>query len=146
MSRFGENLRKIRNERGMSQDEMATLLGTSKQVISRYENGQRNPKVSVAQDYADRLGVSIGFLTGDTTGEEEIEELKSSVTEAQRKLREIAEGLPTAKHSKGWKMLSRGFTRMESEREEDYNRILSMLGAAYPEFFYEGDDDDDPRP
>ena len=67
MSRFGESLRKIRIEKGMSQDELASLLGTSKQVISRYENNQRSPKVSVVADYADKLGVSISYLTGDAT-------------------------------------------------------------------------------
>ena len=38
---FGDRLREIRKERNMSQDEFAQLLGTSKQVLSRYETGQR---------------------------------------------------------------------------------------------------------
>ena len=63
MSCFGENLRKIRNEKGLTQDELASLLGTSKQVISRYENDLRSPKVSVVADYAEKLGVSIDELT-----------------------------------------------------------------------------------
>ena len=37
---FGDRLRAIRKEKGMSQDEFAKLLGTSKQVLSRYEIGQ----------------------------------------------------------------------------------------------------------
>ena len=65
MSPFGENLRKIRNSRGMSQEEFADLLGTSKQVISRYETAQRSPKVSTVAEYAGKLGVSISELTGD---------------------------------------------------------------------------------
>ncbi len=65
MSTFGDNLRKIRKEKGMTQDELAVLLGTSKQVLSRYENGQRSPKISVVADYAEKLGVSIGDLTVD---------------------------------------------------------------------------------
>lgn len=65
MSPFGENLRKIRNLRGMSQEEFADLLGTSKQVISRYETAQRSPKVSTVAEYAAKLGVSISELTGD---------------------------------------------------------------------------------
>ena len=48
----------------MTQEEFARLLNTSKQVISRYESGQRSPKVSVVGDYATRLGVSISDLTG----------------------------------------------------------------------------------
>jgi len=65
LSPFGDNLRKIRNSRGMSQEELADLLGTSKQVISRYETAQRSPKVSTVAEYAEKLGVSISELTGD---------------------------------------------------------------------------------
>ena len=64
---FGENLKRLRLERNMSQDDLALLLGTSKQVISRYETGQRSPKVSVVAAYAEKLGVSISMLT---TGED----------------------------------------------------------------------------
>ena len=47
---FGTKLKKIRIEKNMSQDEMATFLGTSKQVISRYETNQRTPKITTAQE------------------------------------------------------------------------------------------------
>lgn len=63
MSTFGDNLRKIRKEKGMTQDELAAVLGTSKQVLSRYENGQRSPKVSVVSEFAEKLGVPINALT-----------------------------------------------------------------------------------
>lgn len=65
MSDFGKNLRAIRLSRGLSQEELASLLGTSKQVISRYENGQRSPKISVASEYARKLNVSLRVLNGD---------------------------------------------------------------------------------
>lgn len=65
MGSFGENLKKIRMEKKMSQDEMAALLGTSKQVISRYENDLRSPKVSVVGEFAQKLGVTVGVLTGE---------------------------------------------------------------------------------
>ena len=48
----------------MSQEELAKLVGTSKQVISRYETGQRSPKLSVVQRYAERLGVPVDVLAG----------------------------------------------------------------------------------
>ena len=44
---FGDILRQIRAERGLSQDELAALLGTTKQVISRYETKKRVPRLSV---------------------------------------------------------------------------------------------------
>lgn len=65
MSDFGRRLRQVRQEMKMSQEEFAALLGTSKQVISRYENGQRSPKISVAADYAQKLGIPLGALNDD---------------------------------------------------------------------------------
>lgn len=62
---FGVNLKKLRKQRGLSQDELATLLGTTKQVISRYENSQRVPRVSVVTEYARRLGVPLSTLSGE---------------------------------------------------------------------------------
>lgn len=61
---FGANLKNIRDMRDMSQDELAVLLGTSKQVISRYETGQRTPKITTVDEYAEKLGVSPFDLAG----------------------------------------------------------------------------------
>jgi len=66
MSQFSENLRRIRFERHMTQEEFAQLLGTSKQNISRYESGAVSPKISTAQAIADKLGVSLTELSGPT--------------------------------------------------------------------------------
>lgn len=66
---FGTNLKKLRKDRSLSQDELAALLGTTKQVISRYENGRRIPRLSVVSEYARRLGIPLSSLSGeeDTT-------------------------------------------------------------------------------
>ena len=59
---FGDKLKQIRITRNMSQDDFATLLGTSKQVISRYENNLRTPKLTVAKKFSDILNVPLEFL------------------------------------------------------------------------------------
>ncbi len=68
-STFGERLREIRQERSLSQEKMAKLLGTSKQILSRYELGQRSPKIEQVQRYAQKLQVSVDYLLGDTETE-----------------------------------------------------------------------------
>ena len=52
---FGTKLRAIRVEQGMSQEELAHLVGTSRQVISRYENAQRVPSISIVSQLAGAL-------------------------------------------------------------------------------------------
>lgn len=92
MSSFGENLRNLRMERGLSQEELARLLGTTKQVISRYENGQRSPKVTIVAAYAEKLGVSIGYLTSNTF--DDLRRGLSPSPEVASVLREVRDSLP----------------------------------------------------
>ena len=65
MSIFGENLRRIRKERKLSMDALAEMAHTSKQVLSRYENGERTPKISMAKNIADALGIPLLDLMSD---------------------------------------------------------------------------------
>ena len=62
---FGDILKQIRRERGLSQDELAALLGTTKQVLSRYETKKRVPRLSVVADYAQKLGIPLSMLSGE---------------------------------------------------------------------------------
>ena len=66
---FGARLRQIRKELGETQDEFAARIGTSKQVLSRYESGQRIPKISLAEKYSKSLGVSVDYLMGESVQE-----------------------------------------------------------------------------
>jgi transcriptional regulator with XRE-family HTH domain len=59
---FGDILKQIRRERGLSQDELAALLGTTKQVLSRYETKKRVPRLSVVADYAQKLGIPLSLF------------------------------------------------------------------------------------
>ena len=72
---FGDRLRQIRKEQGLSLEELGKVLGTSKQVLSRYETNQRAPKVSIAAEYAKKLNVSLDFMMGDTKEEMSFYEL-----------------------------------------------------------------------
>lgn len=66
MATFGEKIKLIRDKRNLTQEELAQLLDTSKQVISRYEKNQRTPKITVAQKYADKLNVDLSYLIDDS--------------------------------------------------------------------------------
>ncbi len=67
--KFGDCLKELRLQKGMSQDELAKLLGTTKQVISKYETNQRTPKITVANEYAKKLNVNLNYLLGEDESE-----------------------------------------------------------------------------
>ena len=63
--KFCEKLKLLREERNMSLSEFANLLGTSKQVLSRYERGENTPKITTVAHYAKVLDVSLAYLMKD---------------------------------------------------------------------------------
>ncbi len=52
-------IEEIRNERGMRQEELAKLLGVSRQTISSLENGRYNPSIGLAYKVAKLFGRTI---------------------------------------------------------------------------------------
>lgn len=66
---FGERLRQIRKEQNLSQDALAQILGTTKQMLSRYELNQSSPRIEQVQKYAEMLRVPVDYLLGDTEAE-----------------------------------------------------------------------------
>lgn len=55
-------IRVLRVKRGMSQDDLAALVGCSRQSISLYESGSVQPSVLIARRIADAFGVSLDEL------------------------------------------------------------------------------------
>lgn len=58
-------LRQLRLERGVSQDVVAEACDISRVALTRYENGQRLPRIEIASRLADYYGVSVDYLLGN---------------------------------------------------------------------------------
>lgn len=56
--KLGENLRKIREAKGISQADICRITGMDRGYISRVENGTRNPTISNLEKIAKALGVT----------------------------------------------------------------------------------------
>ena len=63
---LGANLRALRKEKGLSQEDMGEFLGIDRTYVGAIERGERNPSLRVVQDLADGLGIrAIELLDGD---------------------------------------------------------------------------------
>jgi len=60
------NLRKLRASKGISQQQLADVIGTSQQSINKYENHSVEPDISMLMRMADYFGTTIDFLVGYT--------------------------------------------------------------------------------
>ena len=74
-----EIIRDIRNDKDMSQTDVAKVLGTSQQHYSKYENGETEIPVRVFTTLADFYGVSIDYLLGRPAGRQSYDVLGSKI-------------------------------------------------------------------
>jgi len=63
---IGKRITELRKERNMSQDDLASDLHVSREVVAKWENGTRDLKTQYTSDIAEFFGVSADFLLGKT--------------------------------------------------------------------------------
>ncbi len=59
-----ENLRRLREEAGLSQRQLAELVSVSQQSINKYENHNIEPDIATLIRIADAFSVSVDYLIG----------------------------------------------------------------------------------
>lgn len=62
LKKFGVNLKRVRKEKGISQEELANALGFSQPHIVKIELGQVNTSISHVSAIAKALDVSVSYL------------------------------------------------------------------------------------
>lgn len=70
-SYLGQQVRALRNERGLSQAQLAEAAGTSEEWIRRIERGARSPSFDTLEALSAALGVTVARLFAGFGGEGE---------------------------------------------------------------------------
>jgi transcriptional regulator with XRE-family HTH domain len=65
-SDFGERIRQLRKQRGITQQTLANILGITKTMISAYENGVRKPSYENLMELALFFDISMDWMFGNT--------------------------------------------------------------------------------
>ncbi len=60
--KLGDNLKRIRTEKGISQGDIARALEVDKSFVSNIENGKTNPTLATITKLAKAIEVSVGEL------------------------------------------------------------------------------------
>ncbi|NMO95696.1 helix-turn-helix domain-containing protein [Paenibacillus lemnae] len=66
---YGERIAELRDQRGWTQEELATSVGITRAALSHYEKNRRKPDFETLTALADRFDVSIDYLIGRTQNE-----------------------------------------------------------------------------
>ena len=75
--KIGSFLKELRNEKGITQEQFAEILGVSGRSVSRWETGSNMPDISLLVEIADYFDVSIPeIINGERKSEKMNEEVK----------------------------------------------------------------------
>lgn len=90
---FSERLKKIREQKGLTQEQLAQRSGLSRRMIQKYESGVARPRFDASEKIASALEISVSELLGEngtlvaqavekygSRGAKQAEELMSEVT------------------------------------------------------------------
>ena len=80
MREYKDILREIREDRKLSQKEIAEVLGTRQTYYSRYETGEHEVPTRVLDKLADYYGVSVDYILGRTESTQGVDALSRPVT------------------------------------------------------------------
>ena len=109
---FGEQLRKRREELGMSRDTLAELLGVSRSAIGNYEIGVSTPKEDVLLRLFDALRVDPNYLYQGSFRH------AFTYTEEERRMVERYRALPLTGRQ-AVRSVMEGFSALEEELRQD---------------------------
>ena len=115
---FGDVLKKLRKEKGMTQRELANEMRISHSSIGLYEQNRREPEYELLCKFADFFNTDIDYLLGRTLknkkenadsrkAKKHLERLQRETTKIENELSEIDE-------------------EMNGEAAYDYNRLSEL--------------------
>ena len=79
---IGKRIAALRREKGLKQDDLAQMLEVSPQAVSKWENDQTCPDISLLPKLAKILGVTVDELL---SGKQELQPVVTLVPKEQRK-------------------------------------------------------------
>lgn len=79
---LGNNIRNIRKQHGLRQEQLAEAMGVSIASVSKWENGQCAPELTVLMELADFFEVSMDTLVGHSLNADRLEALIAQMEDA----------------------------------------------------------------
>jgi transcriptional regulator with XRE-family HTH domain len=106
MLNIAENIKRLRQEKGVTQEELATTVGVTFQAVSKWELGHGYPDITFLPALAEYFGVSIDALVREDT--------KARKRELEKRYKQISD--------------------IHIENDEDQDEIIELLRALVRDF------------
>lgn len=122
---MGEQIRAMRQIRGLTQKELGQKLGLSFQSVAQWENGLRCPKIETLKRIADALEMPVGaFLPSMGIGESAGSRIKMARERQNMTQKELAEKMGTTPQNIS--QYERGIRNPKLETRERLAKVLSV--------------------
>ena len=64
MNNFSKNLKELRIEKGLSQQELAQIFNVTQSTVAKWESGDREPNFSILIELSNYFNISTDILLG----------------------------------------------------------------------------------
>ncbi len=119
---FNENLKELRSAHGLSQKDVASMLGVDRTTYTKYETGDNQPDIKTVKKIADFFNVSVDYMLGR---DEKKNDIPTDVTLSEKDLKKIKK---ESNRLRGLIMASLGVTfDDEMEDEEILEKVMKTL-------------------
>jgi transcriptional regulator with XRE-family HTH domain len=127
---ISENVKRLRRERGLTQEQLAAAIGISGQTVSKWECGDGYPDITTLPVLASFFGVSVDEILGMDAylDEKRIDEAKAKTGAVF-----LAGPLQNREIVELWRGLAREFPRNDEVQWICANWLISMHYTVHPE-------------
>lgn len=98
-----ERIKELRNLKGLSQKDLAKILGCNQTAVGKYERGQLEPNINLLNILANYFGCSIDYLVGreDDFGNVIVSgQTSDQLTQKEKRLLQAFSSLPELEQNK----------------------------------------------
>lgn len=121
-------LHALRKSRGVTLEQISDETDISVSSLSRYEKGERNPKINTIRTLAEYFGVSSDYLEGRVNSEFDIENVGEIIRQLRRANKISQTKLSKILNIGGNSTMSQYETNKRTPNIKELNRILNYFG------------------
>ena len=115
--KIGSSLRRLRQERGITQEELANALCVTAQAVSKWERNEGYPEITLLPDIAEYFGVTLDTLCG-------IDEERK-----QKEISSILTATANASYEDGVRIAREGYAKYPHSVRIKENLAQALLGC-----------------
>jgi transcriptional regulator with XRE-family HTH domain len=140
---IGDRIRKLRKERGYSQQQLANKLNLTQGAISQWENNQTVPAYDQMASLAKLFCTSIDDLMGRMDiPTPEGDDDKEKYATIGKQILDLTQGYSQAPKTPEARILASGIDKMPPRDRERALNLVKLMFEQYADYFDKGDNDE----